>query len=277
MKSELVVISWWSNCLALACLHRLVQHTRDRRIYVLQVGKPEEQRDHFREYLPPGVEELPYGPDRPGEDWRVRETVARELLADRAGLWFVDHDLFLRKDGEPWLAEMDRRLAESNVCLCHPLPRRGPSITNPAFWLSPLRFPAGMPSFARLPYREEPVASRPYAVRQSAALIMPEKDTLVAALEFLQGLGLVCGFPLTEADRLPGGPPPFPRSEHLGGLYTFTGEVPPPALHDWASRCVEQFAAFYADCPAEWVAVEDPVLLARLQEFQSALGLQGGI
>jgi len=271
MKSDLVVISWWSNSLGLACLHRLVHYTRNRRIYVVQAGKPEEQKERFRAYLPPGVEELPYAPDRPGEDWRVREAVARELLADRAGVWFVDHDLFFQEEVEPWLGEMDRRFAESNICLCHPLPRRGPSITNPAFWLSPPRFPAGMPGFARLPQHEEPVASRPYALRQAAALRMPEKDTLVAAMEFLQGLGLVGGFPLAEADRLPGGPAPFPRCEHLGGLYTFTGEFPPPALRGWVARCVEQFTAFYAGCPPEWVAVEDPVLLARLEEFSKAL------
>lgn len=277
MRSDLVVISWWSNCLGLTCLHRLVQHTRNRQIYVVQVGKPEGQKERFRVYLPPDVQELPYGPDRPGEDWRVREAVARELLADREGLWFVDHDLFFQEEVEPWLEEMDRRLAESNVCLCHPLPQRGPSITNPAFWLSPPRFPAGMPGFARLPYREDPVASRPYAVRQSAALIMPEKDTLVAAMEFLRGRGMVCGFPLAEGDRLPGGPPPLPHCEHLGGLYTFTGQVPPPALHGWATRCVEQFTAFYAGCPPGWVAVEDPVLMARLEEFRQAFRAPGGL
>lgn len=270
MRSDLVVISWWSNCLGLACLHRLVQYTRNRRIYAVQVGKPEEQKEHFRACLPPGVEELPYGPDRPGEDWRVREAVARELLAEREGVWFVDHDLFFQEEIEPWLTEMDRRFAASSVCLCHPLPRHGPSITNPAFWLSPVRFPAEMPGFARLPYREEPVASRPYAVRQSAVLMMPEKDTLVAAMEFLQGLGLVNGFPLTEADRWPGGPPPLPCCNHLGGLYTFTGKLS-PELYGWVARCVERFIAFYAGCPAGWVAIEDPVLLARLEEFSKAL------
>jgi len=270
MRSELVVISWWSNCLALACLHNLVEHTRDRNIYVVQVGKPEEQKTRFRALLPPEVQELSYPPDRPAEDWRVREAIARELLDDRQGLWFIDHDLFVWEDCEGWLGEMDRRLAGSKVCLCHPAPRRGPSITNPAFWLSPMRFPPGMPSFARLPYREEPVVSRPYALRQSAALIMPEKDTLVAAMEFLQARGMTCGFPLFEGDREPGGPPPFPHAEHIGGLYTFTGEVPPEPLHDWTARCVEKFTAFYRACPQAWVEAEDPVLLARLHEFQRA-------
>jgi len=271
MKSDLVVISWWSNCLGLACLHNLAKQTRNRSIYVIQVGKPEGQKERFRAYLPPAVEELPYPPDRGAEDWRVREAVARELLGDHAGLWFIDHDLFVQEDCEDWLEDMDRRFGGSNVCLCHHSPVRGPSITNPAFWLSPVRFPPGMPGFARLPYREEPVASRPYALRQSAALIMPEKDTLVAAMEFLQEQGMVCGFPLTEGDRVPDGPAPFPRFDHIGGLYTFTGEVPPESLHDWTARCVERFTAFYAACPPAWVGVEDPVLMQRLEEFRQAI------
>jgi hypothetical protein len=271
MRSELVVISWWSNCLGLACLHKLVKYTRDRRIHVLQVGKPEEGQARFRALLPAAVEELPYPPDRSAEDWRVRETVARELLGHREGVWFIDHDLFVQEDCESWLEDMDRRLGRMDVCLCYPAPQRGPSITNPAFWLSPVRFPPGMPSFARLPYREEPVVSRPYALRQSAALIMPEKDTLVAAMEFLQEQGKVCGFPITEGDRAAGGPAPFPRFKHLGGLYTFTGEVPPESLFDWVAHCVDRFTAFYESCPQEWLEAEDPVLLERLSEFRAAL------
>lgn len=273
MRSDLVVISWWSNSLGLACLHKLVAHTRKRNLYVIQAGKPEEQMERFRAYLPPSVSELPYPPERSGEDWRVREAVARELLGDRAGLWFIDHDLFLQEDGEGWLEDMDRRLEGSNVCMCHPVPRRGPSITNPAFWLSPARFPPGMPSFARVPYQEDPAAIRPYAPRggRGAALIMPEKDTLVAAMEFLQERGMVYGFPLTEEDRVPDGPAPFPRYEHIGGLYTFTGGLLPSSLHGWLTRCLEQFAAFYAACPPEWVGIEDPVLMERLEEFRRAV------
>jgi hypothetical protein len=273
MRSDLVVISWWSNCLGLACLHTLVQRAPSRNIYVVQAGKQEEQMEAFRAYLPPGVEELSYPPDRPGEDWRVREAVARELLGEREGVWFIDHDLFVQEDFEGWLDDMDRRFEGSNVCLCHPAPRRGPSITNPAFWLSPVRFPPGMPSFARVPYQEDPAAIRPYAPREgrAAALIMPEKDTLVAAMEFLQGLGRVCGFPLTEADRQAGAPPPFPFCEHIGGLYTFTGGLPPESLHDWLARCVAMFTAFYNACPPEWVSIEDPTLMRRLGEFRQTL------
>lgn len=271
MRSVLVVISWWSNCLGLACLHSLARYTHDRHIYVVQVGKPEEQKERFRGRLPSNVEELPYPPDQGAEDWRVRETVARELLGDHEGLWFIDHDLFVQEDCEGWLVGMDRRFDGSNVCLCHPAPRRGPAITNPAFWLSPVRFPPGMPSFARLPYREEPVAARPYALCQPVALAMPEKDTLVAAMEFLQQRGMVCGFPLADGERAPNGPALFPRHEHIGGLYTFTGESPPELLLDWAARCVRRFTAFYETCPRDWVSIEDPVLLQRLETFRRAV------
>jgi hypothetical protein len=271
MRSDLVVISWWSNCLGLACLHNLVAYARNRNIYVVQVGKPEEQKERFRAYLPPGVKELPYPPDRGAEDWRVREAVARELLGDHAGLWFIDHDLFIQEDCEGWLDDMDHRFHQSDFCLCHPSPLRGPSITNPAFWLSPVRFPPGMPSFASVPYRENVVASQPYALRQSADLIMPEKDTLVAAMEFLQDRGIVYGFPLADGDRVAGGPAPFPSHEHLGGLYTFASEVLPKQFHDWMAHCVVRFTAFYAVCPRAWVDIEDPVLMQRLEEFRQAV------
>lgn len=275
MKSDLIVISWWSNCLGLACLHRLVEHAPHREIYVVQAGKPAEQMERFRAYLPPSVQELAYPLERSGEDWRVREAVACELLGDRDGLWFIDHDLFLQRDCEGWLEDMDRRLGETNVCLCHPVPQRGPSITNPAFWLSPIRFPPGMPSFARVPYQEDPVASRPYAPREErpGALIMPEKDTLVATKEFLQQRDMVLGFPLVERDREPGGPAPFPRFEHIGGLYTFTGGLPPEPLREWTARCVDRFSAFYASCPPAWVDIEDPALLRRMEEFRQALSM----
>lgn len=269
MKSDMVVISWWSNCLGLTCLRNLALYAPHRTIYVIQVGKTEGGKERFRAHMPPGVIELSYPADRPAEDWRVREAVARELLGDREGLWFIDHDLFILEDCTGWLDDMDRHFARSNVCLCHPVPRRGPAITNPAFWLSPVRFPPGMPGFARLPYQEEPVVTRPFALRQSAALMMPEKDTLVAAMEFLQPWGMVCGFPLADPDRVPGGLPPFPRCEHIGGLYTFTGELPSEP-HDWVSRCVDRFTAFYSTCPRAWVEAEDPVLLARLAEFREA-------
>lgn len=268
MKSELVVISWWSNCLGLDCLHNLVRYTGSRTIYVIQTGKPEEQKERFRTYLPPAVKELPYPPDHLADDWRVRESVARELLRTSDGLWFIDHDLFVREDCQGWLGDMNQRFSRSTICLCHPSPVSGPSITAPAFWLSPKRFPPGMPGFARLPYYEDPVASKPYATHQTAPLMMPEKDTLVAVKEFLHERGVVGGFPLTDRDCINGGPLPFPRHEHIGGLYTFTGEVLSELPRDWMVSYVERFTEFYSACLLAWVSIEDPVLLQRLEKFR---------
>jgi len=271
MRSDVVVISWWSNCLALACLYNLVAYTRNRRIYVVQVGKTEQQKERFRAYLPPSVEELPYAADRPAEDWRVREAVARELLGDHVGLWFIDHDLFVQEDCESWLEEMDRRFEQRNVCLCYASPC-GRSITNPAFWLAPVRLPPGMPSFASVPFHENPAARQPYTPRQAGVeMIIPEKDTLVAAMEFLKERKMVCEFPRSANQRLPRGPAPFPSSEHLGGLYMFTGPVLPEASHDWMAQTVARFTAFYAACHPALVAIEDPVLMQRLQEFRQAV------
>lgn len=284
MHSDIVVISWWSNTLALACLHNVARYAPERRVYLVQAGKPEAQRQRFRDVLDrstfcANVEELSYPAGASGEDWRVRETVARELLAGHEGLWFLDHDLFLQAPAGAWLADMDRRFAASDCCLCHPQPS-GPSITNPAFWLSPARFPQGMPSFARVPCRPDPVASRPYdeqaLAEQSGPPMLPEKDTLVAVMEFLEPRDQVCVFPTREADRVPGGPAPFPQAEHIGGLYTFAllpalmAGDPPPDLVAWLGRCAAQFRAFYAACPAEWVAVEDPVLLNRIKDAAGA-------
>jgi hypothetical protein len=101
-------------------------------------------------------------------------------------------------------------------------------------------------------------------------MIVPQKDTLVAAMEFLQARSMVCEFPLSADHQMPDGPAPFPQYEHLGGLYTFAGDIL-PEMRGWMTRCVEQFTAFYAACPSEWLASEDPVLLQRLAEFQRAV------
>jgi hypothetical protein len=267
MRSELVVISWWSNCLGLAALYNLVAYTRNRRIYAVQTGKSEEQKKLFRQALPDGVEELPYDSRRPAEDWRARETVARELLAGREGIWLVDHDLFVQEDCEPWLEEMDGRLENSNACLCHPWPGR--TITDPAFWLSPRRFPAGMPSFAPVPHREIPAARQPSAMRREAAALIPEKDSLVAAMEFLLARGMVYRYPRGAADRTPDGPPPFPDHEHLGGLYALAGEIRDPAWRGWLAEIALRLTAFFRSCPPELTAIEDPALLERLEQVRS--------
>jgi hypothetical protein len=281
MRSALVVISWWSNCLGLACLHNLVRYTEKRDIYVVQVGKSDGQKERFRDHLPPTVKELPYSPYLPAEHFRVIEAVARDLLPGCEGLWFFDHDIFLCEDLEPWLVNMDREFERSACCLCHPQfadtpstlrpPSEqaslgiGPSITSPAFWLSPARLPEGVPSFEPVPCRELEASRRPDLFRAQADLRMPEKDTLVLVREFLAERDMADGFSLQS----------LPRHDHLGGLYMFAGEIPPKSLHDWMEGRVKGLSAFYEGCPREWVATEDPVLVARLKEFQEAVSSTG--
>jgi hypothetical protein len=265
IRSDLVVISWWSNCLGLACLHNLVNYTRNRNIYFVQVGKPEEQKGRFRAHLPLAVKELPYPASLPAEHCKLIETIARDLLHGCDGLWFFDHDFFVFEDLEPWLANMDRELGRSACCLCHLQPADSPSITSPAFWLSPARFPEGMPGFEPVPYRQMKVSQRPDLVRAQVNLRMPEKDTLVLIREFLAERDMVCGFSLQS----------FPQHDHLGSLYMFAGEIPPEPLRDWMEDCVERFTAFYTACPPAWVSIEDPVLMQRLEEFRQAVS--GGV
>lgn len=271
MKSDLVVISWWSNCLGLTCLHKLVKHTTNRNIYLIQVGKQEEQKKLFRYYMPKDVIELPYDSNLGAEDWQVREAIAGQLLKDHSGLWFFDHDLFVKEDCDAWLNEMDKLFRDMNVCLSHPSLNGGFSITNPAFWLSPVRFPKEMQSFAPIPRRNSPIANKPYAERQSSELLLPQKDTLVVAMEYLNKLGMVSSFPLKNETRENKAPPPFPKHEHIGSLSIFTWQDLPRHLYGWMARMVEQYNAFYAACAPEWRSIEDPVLKQRIQEFSKLI------
>jgi len=269
VRSDLVVISWWSNCLGLACLHNLVRYTENREIYVVQVGKSAAAKQRFRDHLPLAVRELSYPAHLPAEHCKVMEAVARDLLCGCEGLWFFDHDAFVREDLEPWLTRMDRRLGRSACGLCHfEAADDVPSLTSPVFWLSPARLPQDLPSFEPIPYREIAVSRRPDLFRASADLRMPEKDTLVRVREFLAERDMTCRFSLQS----------FPRHDHLGGLYMFAGEMPPESLRDWVEGRVEKFTAFYKACPQEWIAAEDAVLLERLTEFQQVVssGRQGG-
>ncbi|MFQ5611369.1 MAG: hypothetical protein ACE5H9_04470 [Anaerolineae bacterium] len=280
VRSKLVVISWWSNCLGLTCLRQLAKHTRQRDIYVVQVGKTQRQKERFRAYMPPSVKELPYAQEAAAEHCRVIEAVSYRLLVDQAGLWFIDHDTFVYEDCQPWLNRMDRVFSCSNLCLCHPRPSNGPAITNPAFWLSPRRLPPDLPSLAVIPYRQTRAAKRPYAIRRRAELIMPEKDTLVLAKEFLAARGMACDFPLKGNGLWAAAParsmPPFPRHQHLSGLYLLAGPVLPEQFFQWMRECVQRFTLFYETCPHAWLAAEDPVLLRRLREFQKAVGISPG-
>jgi len=261
MKSDLVVVSWWSNCLALRCLQHLVEGTQDRAIYVVQVGKSEVQKQRFRRHLPPGVTELAYPVGRPAEHCCVLETVVGELLPGHEGLWFVDHDVFFLDPLDPWLRARDRDLGPSPCCLGYLESGERRAITTPLVWLSPRRLPAGVPGFQPLPFEPLAASRRPDLHRFAAAERIPEKDTLVRAQEFLADRGLVYRHPLAS----------LPHHSHLGGIYLLAFEQVPPSINGWASGCVSHFQSFYAGCPPPWLADEDPVLLDRLDAWQRAL------
>jgi hypothetical protein len=277
LHSQIVVISWWSNCLALDCLSRLVKYTRGRQISVVQVGKPPRVKDQFHIHLPPGVRELPYPDDAPGEHSRVIREVALYLLNTTGGVWFIDHDVFLSSDAEPWFQAMDAWLSEQPACLCLPMRPPTPAITQPAFWLSPLRWPASIQSFDPLPFEPQASSRRPDLHRASGDLRMPLKDTLVEARDQLAECGLLAHFPLNALDSASHGLPPFPAHTHLGGLFFLAGPLHPPAFEqwppalEWSTRVVRQLANFFDHCPPEWLSIEEPVLLRRLAEFREAL------
>lgn len=266
MKSDLVVVSWWSNCLGLRCLQHLVEGTEGRTIYVLQVGKSETQKERFRRHLMPGVVELAYPADRPAEHCRVLEAVVGELLPGHEGLWFVDHDVFFLDPLEPWLRARDRVLGRSPCCLGYLTSRERRAITMPLVWLSPRRLPAGLPGFQPLPFEPLAASRRPDLYRFAAAERIPEKDTLVRAQEFLARRGLVYRHPLRS----------LPRHTHLGGLYLLAFERMPGAADRWAAGCVARFRSFYAGCPRAWLADEDPALLDRLDAWQQPPVPAGG-
>lgn len=262
MRSDLVVVSWWSNCLGLTCLHHLIRQTEDRRLFVVQAGKSEAQRERFRRHLPPTVHELPYPPGRPGEHCHVIEYVVRDLLPQREGLWFVDHDVFFRAPLEPWLAAMDRFLDHPSGCCLVSLTAQGRrAITSPLVWLSPRRLPVDLPGFEPVPFEPLAASRRPDLYRFGAAERIPEKDTLVRVQEVLAERGLDHHQDLRS----------LPRHTHLGGLYLLAFEQVPESLHQWMARRVERFASFYATCPQEWLADEDPTLLDCLDAWQRAL------
>jgi hypothetical protein len=275
MDGALVVVSWWSNCLALACLQRLVAHTSSRIIYVVQVGKSAAQKARFRSQLPPGVTELFYPDQAPAEHSRVLTWVCLDQLRTSQGLWLVDHDLFVDGDYGAWLTAADEWLAQNPHCLCLPTPRQGPAVTQPTFWLSPARWPAGIASFDPIPFQALALARRPDLFRHNGELRMPAKDTLVQARDELALWGLVAHFPLTPQAAVGHPLTTFPDHWHLGGLSLFTGPPPLPAFRAWMTTTVDQFTAFYQSCASAQLAIEEPELRRRFQEFHKVLYSHG--
>lgn len=156
MRSIIIVSSWWSNCLALTCLHRMAAFASGREIHVIQAGKPDVQMDRFRQFLPQRVTEIPYPAHIGPDDSAMREYLARDAFRERDGVWFFDHDTFLLEPADHFFEATDERFSNSQVCLCTRRPLPGAGVTQPAYWLSPLRWPEGLSSFAPVPFQPKP-------------------------------------------------------------------------------------------------------------------------
>lgn len=276
MRSCVVVTSWWSNCLAITCLHRLLAFVPGREIFVMQAGKSPTQLDRFRECIPPGVKELRYPDHFLPDDSAMREYLMKEALPDRAGAWFFDHDAFLLEPSGAWFELADALFAGSSVRLCtrKPLPNAG--VTQPAYWLSPRKWIAGLSSFAPVPFEPKPFSRRPDLNRHDGRLVLPEKDTLVQVREELEALGMAGTFPTPGDDSTEHFLPSFPPHIHIGGLHLYTGasrphSCMPAAFLDWRRHTLLCFDAFFSNCPREWLAKEDPELLRRHEEMMATL------
>jgi len=273
MRSVLTVTSWWSNCLGLTCLHNLVRFTEGREIIVMQAGKSASQMAKFRELMPSGVQELLYPDHLPADDSRMREYMALDLLGHEQGAWFFDHDAFFHEDMRSWLDTADHWFDQQGICIAAGEPREGPGLTQPAYWLSPQRWPDHTSSFDPIPFHEKAHVSRPDLVLHDGDLIQPQKDTLVQVNDDLTAMGLAGTFPLTAEAADQQDLPPFPRHTHLGGIHVYTGPVTKAELLPWVELTVKRFDNFYANCPPEWLAAEEPELLRRHSVLKEELGL----
>lgn len=256
MRSELVVVSWWANCLALRCLHCLVAATEKRQIHFVQVGKSSEQRERFRRLVPAETNELEYDEELAGEHSKVLAHLVNGALRDSLGVWFVDHDLFFTSGTEEWLSRLDARLGDSRVCLARKHPS-GPAITSPLLWISPRRLPSSIPSFDPVPFRASRASRRPDLYLARASPRMPTQDTLVAVELHLRAQGLAQTFDEAE----------LPEHQHLGGLYALALDRAQELPQEWLRASVVRHRDFLESCPSTWQRAEDPALVRRLREL----------
>ncbi len=276
MRSSVFVTSWWSNCLGLICLHRLQAFAPEREIYVMQAGKSEVQMERFRKFLPKSVKELLYPPHILADDSAMREYLAKDALRNYEGVWFFDHDTFLLTPAEHWFEMADNCFSNSDVCLCTRSPLPGCGITQPAYWLSPLRWPEGLSSFDPVPFTPKVYARRPDLHRHEGDLTIPLKDTMVQVREELETMNMTCTFPVDGEDGTHHFLSSFPQHIHIGGLHLYTVATQPrtdmpSAFFDWRRYILMSFDAFFQNCPREWLELEDPELLRRHTEMMQTL------
>jgi hypothetical protein len=276
MRSIIVVTSWWSNCLALTCLHQLLEFAAGCEIFVIQAGKSDTQMGRFRRFLPEGITELLYPSELEPDDSAMREYLAKDVLRSRTGAWFFDHDTFLLSPADPFFEWADSLFSQSEICLCTRRPLPGAGVTQPAYWLSPMRWPPGLSSFAPVPFQPRPYTRRPDLHRHDGNLTIPVKDTLVQVREELETLHMTGTFPTDGDDGMPHFLTSFPQHDHIGGLHLYTGPTQPlddmpPLYYRWRRHTLLSFDKFFRNCPQEWRAIENQELLRRHAEMMRTL------
>jgi hypothetical protein len=257
MLSSIVVISWWSNCLGLYAIHKLIEHLPNSKIYVIQTGKNEDLKERFREFLPHEVKELFYPENEPAPHWKVLEFTVKNLLMREEGLWFFDHDTFLLENAETWMYKIERKLKKSKCLMCIADRKHYRSLTIPAFWISPRYLPEDMQSFSPFPEYTDPIANKPFIqITTIPNLIMPQKDTLEIFIDGLMTKHQVLTYDL-ESD--------FPKHSHLGGLNIFVYRNLPAELKEHGMQTAKKFLQFYKECPDEWLEIEDNTIMEAIE------------
>ena len=260
MNSPIIVVSWWSNCLALNCIEKLKLYLPGRKIFVIQVGKHKDIIRKFRKLLPPDVEEIIYPDGQLSAHWMVLETVVKTIFKEAEGLWFFDHDVFLTHDATEWINKMDDLFSNTNLCIGLPAKNKTTySITSPAFWISPVRLPENIPSFSPLPLYYDPIANTPYKrISYKSELIKPQYDTLMKVVENLDEFNRVLYFDANSSDL---------KFSHLGSVYLFAYDNIPDYLREFISGLAEKYDRFYSVVPSEWLNSEDQILLNAIYEI----------
>ncbi len=259
IKSVFVIISWWSNCLALKCLNQLLLTTNDRTIYIVQNGKSKENRERFSGLLDSRVQELPYPENAPGEHYMVLEYLIKNQLQQEKGVWFLDHDAFITDNNTQFFEHSDNSFTNSQKCLFTPSQQ---TLTNPAFWISPARLPDNCPSLAPEPARTSKLTQRPDLYTHQKQLESPTHDTLVVAYDYLKKREMATSFPLEF----------FPEHHHIGGLHVLNWPVDTIIsrmqsdcyFKDFLHITVKKLISFYQSCTPQWLAIEESSLLNRL-------------